>query len=311
MSNKDLHPLLVQIRQGISGVQTTLQTLVGEVQEVKTTIREGVKTIVEAINDNTQAQAEIKLIDEMTEVHSLEPQVEAEEAVIESEREELEETLETVRERYREKQTELDELADERIRDVGEHIFEIDEREFEAAVETPFVEHVTGTWADIRDHNETSQSTREDRLTDAIGLASTAIDGFIGRRKNLLQAIDEHRTTFDLGQQEPAVVQVPFWELTIRNGAEKQTVVVGPADARPDTGWVRTGLQEYEEFDELLESVAATPPTQLAPSEISRGDLISAIESNAKSELGGLVSYDESYEALLADDLTVEVEVEG
>ena len=308
MSNKDLHPILSNVSNGISELKTKVQSLIGEVQKLHETLKEGIETIVDAINDNTQAQAEIKLIDEMTEVHSLEPQITAEKETIDEEREELEESLGSIGERYADKHDELDRKVEERIRDVGEHIFEIDEDEFEASVENPFVEHVTGMWDELREHNERAQSSREGALRRAVDLANDAIERFGDRRESLLNGIDDHRTNLELEIDEPTVVQVPFWEIEMQKNVQTRTVIVGPAELKRGHGWNSASIQQCDNFDTVLHSVSGRSPSTVSKHEMDRSDLVRAIDKYGEQRLGGLVSYTDVFESAISEGVRIEIE---
>ncbi len=309
MSNQDLHPLLRRVSEGITGVRNEIQNLIGEVQKIREAIKEGVDAIVEAINDNTQAQAEVKLIDEMSEVHSLEPQITAEETTIEEEREELESTLDRIGERYQAKQEELDHKAEKRIRDVGSHIFEIDEDEFEESVETPFVEHVTSTWAEFREHNNTVQSSREGSLRQAIDQAYESIDGFIDRRERLLTDIDHHRTDTSLAINGPTPIQVPCWEITVERGAESKTFVVGPSHIKHGDGeWCSASIDQLDQFDDPMNAVTGRPPETTSQLGVGKDDLVDVIDQYGEERLSGMVSYDDAFGDVIDDGVRIEVE---
>ena len=309
MSSRDLHPLLSNISERIGNVRTEIQNLIGEVQKIREAIKEGVDAIVDAINDNTQAQAEVKLIDEMSEVHSLEPQITAEETTIEEERDELEATLDRIGERYQEKQEELDQKAEERIRDVGSHIFEIDEDEFEESVETPFVEHVTSTWAEFREHNNTVQSSREGSLRQAIDQAYDSIDGFIDRRERLLADIDHHRTDTSLTIDEPTPIQVPCWEITVERGAESKTFVVGPSRIQHGDGeWLSASIDQLDQFDDPMHAVTGRPPDDTTRLDVRKDNLVDVIDQHGDERLGGLVSYSDAFGDVIEDGVRIEVE---
>ncbi len=309
MANDDLHPLLSNISQRIGNVREEIRNLIGEVQKIREAIKEGVEAIVDAINDNTQAQAEVKLIDEMSEVHSLEPQITAEETTIEEEREELESTLDRIGERYQEKQEELDHKAEKRVRDVGSHIFEIDEDEFEESVETPFVEHVTSTWAEFREHNNTVQSSREGSLRQAIDQAYESIDGFIDRRERLLSDIDYHRTDTSLAIDGPTPIQIPCWEITVERGDESKTFVVGPSRINHGDGeWCSASIDQLDQFDDPMNAVTRRPPEATSQLGVGKGDLVDVIEQYGEERLGGMVSYDDAFGDVIDDGVRIEVE---
>lgn len=309
MSNQDLHPLLREIGEKIINVRNEIQKLIREVNKIHHAIKDGVDTIVDAINDNTQAQAEVKLIDEMSEVHSLEPQIGAEERTIEEEREELQETLDRIDERYAGKQEELDRKAEKRIRNLGSHIFEIDENEFEKSVETPFVEYVTNTWAEFREHNNSLQSFREGSLRSAIDNAYESIDGFIHRRDRLLSDIDNHRTETSMTIEEPTPIQVPCWEITVEAGSEKKTFVVGPSRMQKSNGeWVSASIDEMSEFNDPIDAVNSQPAEDTSKLDVKKDDLVDTIDQYGDDRLGGIVSYGGTFGEAIEDSVTIEVE---
>ena len=150
MANDDLHPILRDIQQKIVSVRDDLKTIIGKIDGVQETIQNGVEQILEAINDNIQAQAELKLMDKVASVRAIPAHIEAEREQVEAEKRELEAKLDSIGDRYADRHRELDEKATERIRDLGSHIFEIQEDEYEDSIEGPFHDHVTETWQQMQ-----------------------------------------------------------------------------------------------------------------------------------------------------------------
>lgn len=91
---------------------------------------------------------------------TVEPQQETEHERLSAEQSELRDGFESIAERYQRKHEELDEMARERIRDLGSHIFEINDQEFETGIEDPFTQPVSSAWHGLQVYNETVREER-------------------------------------------------------------------------------------------------------------------------------------------------------
>ncbi|MDY6780846.1 MAG: hypothetical protein SV760_10000, partial [Halobacteria archaeon] len=227
MVDDSLRPILRNIGQKIANLREDVNEAIGEIKKVRETIKEGVEKIIEAINDNIQAQAELKIMEKLADVRSIPKQIEAEKEQVDMEKEELESKLRRMSERYDERHDELDEKAEERVRDVGEHIFEIQEEEYENGIEEPFTEHVTSTWREMQVATEEITRDRQERLEEDLERTTEEVDTFIERRRNFLNKIDNHRVDSvpDVNGSRP--IQIPFWVVTVeRDGVEEQEIVM-------------------------------------------------------------------------------------
>lgn len=168
MSNERhaLHPLVTDIQGKLGRIREELQKIRGSITKMREILERGFEDLHDAIYDNIEAQAEIKLMERLAEVRSIPPQIEAEQERISNEKEEIEERLEGLSQRYGRKHAELNEKSTERIRNLGEHIFGILEDEFEDGIEEPFVDAVTPTWQELQEHNKEVAVERNVQLKD-------------------------------------------------------------------------------------------------------------------------------------------------
>lgn len=312
MANDDLRPLFKDLSGKLKRLRKDIKELVGEVTKLRKTNEEGFDAVQGEIAQNTQAQAELKLMEHMSEVQSIKPQIRAEQTQIEEEKAELDSTLRAIGERYREKHDDLDRTAEEQVRDLGEHIFEIEESEFTAGVEEPFVDHVTTTWHDLQAHNEQAQQERASRLRSAYADAQEAIDGFVDRRDDLLSRIDSHRTDVFADRSEPDQIQVPFYVVTVeRDGVEERTVVVPSELRETGDGWYGAELADLDGFREPMEYLAGHPPRESFTRMQSASDLRGHVEEHGDSGVAGQLSFGDAFEKAMPDSVTVKKESGG
>jgi uncharacterized protein YoxC len=232
--NDDLHPLLKSINKSISKLRGQVETVASEVKKIREVLLEGFESVRDAIHENIQAQAELKVMEHVMEVRSVIPQIEAEHEQIQTEQSELDERLNNIDGRYQKKHDELDEKASDRIRDLGSHILEIDEEQFEAGIERPFTEQVTTTWKHLREHNDAVREERGDRLRGTADDVTGTIRDFVERQDALVDSIDNHRLDIDSVSANDGVerLQVPYYVVEYeRDGVTDRQVVAG---RRPD-----------------------------------------------------------------------------
>ncbi|WP_121820714.1 hypothetical protein [Halostella salina] len=310
--NDDLHPILKRINETLANVRTEVQRVQGELEKVRTAITDGVETIRDAIQESIQAQAELKLMEHVMEAKAVKPQIEAEHDQIETEREELDERIATINERYERKHEELDRKANRRVRDVGSHIFDVQEDQFEEGIEGPFVDQVTTTWETLQSHNDEVKQDRGERVRGSVGDAVQTIHDFIDRQSKLIDDIDAHR--FDDGRLpgrpgQFRQFQVPYYVVEYEEDgvAHSQLVVPSHVDAAPESEWSTVSLSPVSGATDLLGDVPTprdghsdpTPSTAIA-------DHLSAYGEG--SSLGS--SYGDAVESALPDE-QLSVTVEG
>lgn len=308
--NDDLHPILKSINKSISKLITEVQSVAGEVRKIQEVLETGFKSVRDAIHENIQAQAELKVMEHVMEVRSVIPQIEAEHEQIRTEQSELDERLNNIDERYQNKHDELDEKARKRIRDLGSHIFEIDEEQFESGIEEPFTEQVTTTWKHLREHNDKVREERGDRLQGTADDVNRTIRDFVERQDALVDSIDNHRLDLDSVPSDggPERLQVPYYVVEYeRDGVTDRQVVAPSRVSLTDEGWCSAELTPIEGAETLLAD--ADGPRSSRRENVSTGVLSDVLaEYGEKSPLG--LSYATEVEKTLPDD-DLPVRVEG
>jgi len=302
--NDDLHPILSKIHETLGDVLKSVQKLQGEVQKVHTAITEAAESIRDAIHENIQAQAELKMMERVVEVRSILPQIEAENERIEVEQEELDGQLRRIAERYETKHDELDEKAASRIRNLGSHIFEIDEQEFQAGIESPFAEHVTTAWMSLRTHNDVIGRERRERVESTTGDVVADVHEFVRQQNELVDRIESVRTGVMDEVSETRRFQLPYYTVTVEADGRTRQHVVGPSVVSGDAS-SGVGLEPLPGMDDLLSRTAVKGGRTETLDE-------AAVRETLRSRTDGgppLVSYTGAVEGALPD--RVEVTVEG
>lgn len=311
--NDDLHKPLINIQRGVGKIEQAIKSLKGVVEQVREAIVEGTTEIRDAIHENIRAQAELKLMEHMMEVRSVKPQLEAENEQISAERAELQERLDSIDERYRRKHEELDETARERIRDLGAHIFEINEEEFEAGIETPFTEQVTSAWHVLRAHNEEIRDERETKLRETTGEVVQRITDYLDRQEALIEAIGDHhfdRAEVPVDGDEPEPVQLPYYVVEYEvDGSRQRTTVVPSRLSLGGTEWCAVSLSPLEGVEDLLGD-ATDVGTTSGDSSLSTAAVRSVASRYGESSSLG-VSYEGAVMAAMPEDGHVPVRSEG
>lgn len=303
--NDDLHPILGNIHETLGDVLKSIQRLRGEVEKVHTAVTEAAESIRDAIHENIQAQAELKMMERVVEVRSILPQIEAENERIEIEQEELDRQLDRIAERYEEKHDELDEKAARRIRDLGSHIFEIDEEQFESGIEAPFAEHVTTAWMSLQSHNDVVGRTRRERVESTTGDVVTDVHDFVRQQNELVERIEDTRADLGRSVTEPRRLQLPYYTVTVEVDGRTRRHVVGPSSVMTgEDGGVT--LQPLPGVDDLF-----SDPIELGNTRTESLDRTAVRETLAARLDDGppLVSYAAAVEGALPE--RVEVAVEG
>lgn len=285
--NDDLHRPLRNIQDAVNKVENAVRKLIGEVEKVREVIVDGVEEIRDAIHENIKAQAEFKLMEHMMEVKSVKPQIEAEYDQIRTERDELEAQLESIEERYQRRHDELDRKASERIRDLGSHIFEIDEEQFEEGIEEPFTEQVTATWHSLQAHNEDVRDERSSRVRETTGEVVERIEDFIDRQEELVQSIQSHRIDADevpLPRGRTERLQVPYYVVEYEVDGVTQQEVVVPSQVSTDGGtdWCSASLSPVPGAEEVVASATGGTATG-SKNWMTEDDLVGVLEEYGKS----------------------------
>lgn len=303
-----LQPLLSDIQAKLGRMREDLKTIRGSIQKVRKILENGFKDLHEAIYDSIEAQAELKLMERLAEVRSIPPQIEAEQKRISGERSEIENSIDSVSDRYEQKHAELNQKASNRVRNLGEHIFAILEEEFEDGIETPFVDALTPTWEEFKEHNAGVVGDRNDQLWTEYNRADENIDEFLNHREQLLADISRHRVDDSLSIDEPTVLQIPFWVVTIERDGSEESVVVTPSHIRDDKdGWFTAHVSPIEGFDSHADRLAESKPGYRRTPNTTPAELGSAIQDHASTKLGGVLSFDTEFRRAVNG---IEIEIE-
>lgn len=311
MANEDLHKPLKSINKTAARIREEVVKVKGELEKITDLIRKSTDRITDAIEENIQAQAELKLMEHVMDVRSVKPQIEAEHEQIEAERGELQDRLESIDERYQRKHGELDETARERIRDVGEHIFEIDEEQFGAGVEEPFTTQVTTTWQALQAHNADVREERTSAIRETSGNVVQTIYDYIDRQERLIEDIDKHRLDEEkapLPTDSETRLQVPYYAVEYEIDGVTEREIVVPSRLTSDGGeWCSVALSPIEGSESLLSGVGV-PTDATKRGTIDAAALEADLKAHTESSFG--LSYTDALADVIPDD-GVSVAVEG
>lgn len=302
--NDDLHPILSKIHRTIGDVLKEVQKIKGEVEKTREAVTKGFETVREAIHENIQAQAELKMMERVAEVREIKPQIEAEHEHIEHEQEELDRQLDRIAERYGRKHEELDEKAARRIRDLGSHIFRIDEEEFEDGIEKPFAEHVTTVWRALQAQNETVNRDRREEIELTAGETVEDIHEFVDRQRELVDRIRNVRT--DIGRPaESATIQVPYYVVTVESNGTTERHVVPPSRIDGGDGPAAVSLRSLPGMGRVVSPSSLQDPTKRA---LDRESVRQSLEPYLQ-DAPPLLSYGTAVDSSLPE--RIEVAMEG
>lgn len=310
MANDDLHPLLSSINKTIARVREDIHTLVGEIKKIAGLLERGFEDLRDAIHENIQAQAELKLLEHVMEVRSVKPQLEAEREQIEIEQAELDERFGAIESRYERKHEELDETAAERVRTLGSHIFSIDEEEFEEGIERPFVEHVTDTWHQIHAHNVEVGENRRTTVTNSAGDTIQTVHEFVDRQRALVDEIEAHR--LDLAEGDDTIdqrtqLQIPFFEVEYEvDGELHRTRIVPSTVDETVTGdeWCSIELRPIADLGGLTDGFDGLDRERSSLERLDRRTVVETIEDAGREPAIGL-SYAEAVAIAVPDRIPV------
>lgn len=305
MANEDLHPILNKIHETIGTVAQKIDTLTGEVKKIRKAVTRQTETLVDAINDNAQAQMEMKMMEHVVDVKSIAPQIDAEQEQMEMEQEELDRRLERIAERYEEKHEELDDKAAKRVRDVGAHIFEIDEQEFEQGIEDPFVEYVTPAWQSLQIQNDKSKNRRRDRVESKAGEVVSEIHNFVDQQEQLVNRIRKTRTDAMESVAEPTSMQVPYYVVTTETNGQTEQHLVVPSQVTSTDGPCTATLEPLPGMDQLISS---TELNSAQTDRIQNETLIQALDPYIKANSLPMISYRGAVESAIPDQVNVATE---
>lgn len=303
MADEDLHPVLKSIHSTLKETLELGQKIKSEVTKVQTAISEGVDSVLQAINDSIQAQAEMKMMERMVEVNSILPKIDAERERVDVEKQELNRQLQRIANRYEGKHKQLDEKAASRIRDVGSHIFEIDENHFEEGIESPFAEHVTTAWMSLQAQNETVGKTRRARIESQTAEVVDEIDEFVEKQDGLVEQIDKTRTDIDTAIEEPTSIQLPYYTVEVEINGSTNTVLVGPStvDNESENGATLTPLPGMDSV------VSESPANETRTEQIDQDTITDNIEQFTSSG-PPLLSTADAYADALPERVQVTIE---
>ena len=311
--NDDLHPLLRNINKTVGKLREDVQTLVGEVKKIPEVLEQGFTNLRDAIHESIQAQAELKMMERMMEVKTVKPQIEAEQSQIENVQAELDERLENIAERYERKHADLDERAESRVRDLGSHIFAIEEAEFEAGVEDPFTSQVTPVWRTLQAHNAVVSEERESTVLETTSTVVEEIDAFLERKDELVDQIDDHVAdpeSIPVETTERTEIQLPYYVLEYTIDGVTEQVLVPPSTLRvseDETSWTAAELEPVHGADDLLSTERRIDESAATREPIARTRVLATLEEyGTSSHLGP--SYTDAVEAALPQGVQITIE---
>lgn len=315
MASRDaLRPILVNINKSLSRLREDVQNLTGEVKKIPEILEKGFKQLRDAIHENIEAQAELKLMEQMIKVSSVEPQIEAEKEQIDSIRNDLNDRLDQINERYERKHDELDETAEERIRDLGSHIFAIDEDQFQDGIEDPFTSQVTPTWGDLQAHNQKTNKERATQIRDSTEHVVDDIEQFLERQRELLSQIDNHLfdpDTVPIETTEPVEFQLPYYVVEyVENGEQRRKVIPPSVMGQPDESdsWSAATIDPIRGSSNLIPNEMQIDESQATEVYVSQDSVTEELDDYGKSSNLG-----PSYKSAVSDTLPEQfaIEIEG
>lgn len=310
MPNDDLHKPLKAINETIARLREDVQTLTGEIKKIKTAITESAQSIRDAIHENIQAQAELQLMEHVMEVQSVKPQIEAEYEQISAEQDELNERLQQINERYQRKHTELDQKARDRIRNLGSHIFEIDEQQFETGIEEPFTDQVTTTWQTLQAHNADIGEQRTEVLREAASETKRTIQNYIDRQAQLVSNIENHQldnSVRGLPSDASASLQVPYYVVEYEHDGVMKRETIVPSELHTEgTGWCQASLSPVHGADRLMRDVKGVDNPAITTT-LSSSTLRSTFDRYGNSSLG--LSYTDAAAEAVNEGVKIHYEV--
>jgi hypothetical protein len=250
---------------------------------------------------------ELKMMEHVIDVKSIETQICAEGERIKSEKRELDNKLENITDRYTKKHEELRDKAARRIRDVGEHIFKIDEEEFENEIEKPFLKHVTPAWQSLQLHNDESKRRRRDHLESTTEKVVSDIHDFVDQQEQLIDQIERLRTDEIGSLAEPTSIQVPYYIITTESGGQRQKHLIAPSKVTSADGQCAVSLEPLPGMERLI------PRTEINTAQtdmIQDTTIQQTIEPYIQENNIPTVSYQKSIKQAVSNQVRVTAEAE-
>lgn len=300
----DLHPLLKNINKSIAKLREDVQTLTGEVKKIPRLLQEGFEDLRDAIHENIRAQAELKVMEHMMKVSATKPQIEAEHEQIRNIRTELEERLENISQRYEQKHEELNETAKQRVRELGSHIFAIEEEQFEEGIEEPFTTQVTPVWRDLQAHNQQVNQERETRVVGTTETTIGEINAFLDRKEQLITQIDDHLLEPDavpVQTDRPIQVQLPYYVVEYEFEGVSERIVVPPSEIRSvksDDEWCAATLSPVQGTESLITEQADVDAATATQATVDRQAVADELDKYANRDQLGISYTDAVLDAI-------------
>lgn len=282
-----------------------LKEIRGNTKKIKETNKKGFQNVDESITENTKAQAEMKMMDHMSKVHSALPQIDAQKKRIDREKQELAERINQIEERYRDKHDKLQEKAGNRVRNLGEHIFKIMEDEFEKGIEEPYIKHVTPTWNEIALHNEKVKEKAGKEIQRKVEAVNESIDGFIDRRHELLSKVQEHKMEKQFERAE--TLQIPFWTVEIEKDGKTVKKALGPSKVEKSGKITGRSYRALKGFSEPVNSLKSRDVETEEVDKINSGEIIKEINDEGTSFLS-ILNPSKEAEKTMEKQITVKEE---
>jgi hypothetical protein len=248
----DDSPMIRVLGNLLSRVREAIDRAIGELKKISEIIKEGFTKVIDAIHENIQAQAELQILSKMADVQSYETMIKAREIQIHEELEELDEKLKAIEERYNKVHAELDVEAQERIRELGHHIFEIMEDQFEKQVEQPLLRHVSDAWASLLAENDWISFDRMSRLEEVFKRTKENAEHILSSQKDLSEKLEGYIYSHKLENAIP--VHIPFWIIHTQQDGKINREIITPSWMKRE-GYI-PHLEPIDGFDEFMNPLA-------------------------------------------------------
>lgn len=297
---------LTAISKHLKGIKSKLEKIRGQAESIRKTNKKGFQDVDESITENTKAQAEMKMMDHMSKVHSALPQIDAQKKRIEREKQELQERTQQIEERYQDKHEELQQKAEERIRNLGEHIFRIMEEEFEKGIEKPYLEHITPTWNQIALHNEKIKEEAAEQIQGRVEEVNESIDKFIDRRHELLSKVEEHKMEKKFEREE--TLQIPFWTVEIEKNGETVKKAIAPSKVEKSDKLTGRSYRELKGFSKPVKRLKNRGAETKKVEKIDRDEIVEEVSEEGENYLSILDAGEEAEKAM-DEEIKVKEEV--
>ncbi|OKY77366.1 MAG: hypothetical protein BTN85_2016 [Candidatus Methanohalarchaeum thermophilum] len=303
-----LQPLIENISEKITDIKVSIKELLGEVKKVNKTVKKGINSLRNAIYENIEAQAEMKLMDHMAKIHGIRPQIEAENEQISMEKDELEDKLQKLTERYSRKQSELNKKAEKRIRELGEHIFEIQEEEYEDNIEISYTSNIFPIWEEIKEHNDFVSDHRHKSLENELDMTKEEIENFKDERPAVVEKIQKYKTDFPGKPTDEELVRIPYWVVEVKSGESIRKVIIDPSDLRTDDEKLFKAEIESKGLKSYLKKLNKKEIETKVIKEISGSEIASNLNEFTKNQFGPIPNFAQALETTLKDNIKIKEE---